>query len=112
MKIIETTNNQIVKVYVEKAEKDMISDFREVLECVEAFERMPVQEGFEIWGKEREDPLAGNRRLDLLEIFKDQSGNEKPKADQSSFLAQFVRRNPFLEVLPNPKIQGQSQSGK
>ena len=76
LKIIESANNQIVRVYVERVEKDMVEDFREVLECVEAFERMPVQDGFDIWGKEREDPTAGSSRLDLLEVFRGQPGSE------------------------------------
>lgn len=81
LKLLETTNNQIVRVYVERAEKDMMEDFREVLECVEAFERMPVQEGFDIWGKERDDPMVGNARPDLLDVFKGQSGAEPGKMD-------------------------------
>ena len=99
-------------MYVEKTEKDMMEDFREVLECVEAFERMPVQEGFDIWGKDREDATAGNARPDLLEVFRGPQGADQSKTDQSSYLAQFVHKNPFLEALPNPKIQGQAQSGK
>ena len=112
LKIIETTNNQIVQMYVEKTEKDMMEDFREVLECVEAFERMPVQEGFDIWGKDREDATAGTARPDLLEVFRGPQGADQSKMDQSSYLAQFVHKNPFLEALPNPKIQGQAQSSK
>lgn len=63
-----------MKSYVEKMEKGMIEDFREVLECVEAFERMPVKEGFDIWGKDRDELALGTTRVDLLEVFKGPSG--------------------------------------
>lgn len=50
-------------------QSQMIEDFREVLECVEAFERMPIKEGFDIWGKDKDDLMLTVARKDLLEVF-------------------------------------------
>ena len=76
LKIIETTNKHIVSPYVERTEKEMVEDFREVLECVEAFERMPVQEGFDIWGKGEDTSAFNSLRFDLLEVFKGQGADQ------------------------------------
>ena len=49
----------------------MIDDFREVLECVEAFQRMPVQKDFDLWGKDRDEFPATNSRIQAyLDVFR------------------------------------------